>query len=194
MRFLRGVTLTVPLAAGVLTIFIYKASSGVAAVSNQCEPYLVRAARQTGVPTPILYAVGLNETGRRGRLHPYALNIAGRGVFAKDKSHAIALVRSAQKRGVRLIDVGCMQINILYHRHQFASLEHMLEPAANTLYAARFLVRLNKAHGSWTLALARYHAGPKNNVAQKRYVCLAIRNMITVGMGKWTPAARRFCS
>lgn len=43
------------------------------------------------------------------------------------------------------------------------------------------------------MAIARYHAGPDNDPAQKRYVCAVIRNMVAVGFGAWTPASRAFC-
>jgi hypothetical protein len=48
--------------------------------------------------------------------------------------------------------------------------------------------------GSWTLAVARYHAGPRNIPAQKRYVCAVIRNMVASGFGEWTDNARTFCA
>ena len=35
--------------------------------------------------------------------------------------------------------------------------------------------------------------GPGNEVAQKKYVCAVIRNMVASGMGQWTPNARAFC-
>jgi soluble lytic murein transglycosylase-like protein len=43
------------------------------------------------------------------------------------------------------------------------------------------------------MAVARYHAGPNNNPAQKRYVCRVITNMVATGFGQWTDEARRFC-
>jgi soluble lytic murein transglycosylase-like protein len=43
------------------------------------------------------------------------------------------------------------------------------------------------------MAVARYHAGPNNNPAQKRYVCAVIRNMVASGFGQWTPNAKSFC-
>jgi soluble lytic murein transglycosylase-like protein len=69
----------------------------------------------------------------------------------------------------------------------------MLIPARNVDYAARFLGRLRKQEGSWTMAVARYHAGPDNDPAQKRYVCAVIRNLVATGFGSWTPESRQFC-
>ena len=92
-----------------------------------------------------------------------------------------------------MFDVGCMQLNYRYHRENFADLWQMLDPAHNVDYAARFLKRLYRRHGNWTLAAARYHAGPDNDAAQRRYVCTVIRNLVASGFGRWTPRARAFC-
>lgn len=107
---------------------------------------------------------------------------------------ATARFREAQTQGARLIDLGCMQINHYFHARNFASVEQMLDPAANVDYAARFLQQLHKREGSWTMAVARYHAGPNNDPAQKKYVCRVMENMIASGFGNWTPEARIFCN
>jgi soluble lytic murein transglycosylase-like protein len=141
----------------------------------------------------VLYAVGLTETGRRGRLHPYALNIEGTSVFTSSEVEAMAAFRAARKQGKVLIDLGCMQINHHYHGSAFPTVEAMLDPELNVRYAARFLKSLYARQGSWSMAVARYHAGPDNNPAQKRYICSVISNLVRTGLGNWTPAARKFC-
>ena len=70
----------------------------------------------------------------------------------------------------------------------------MLDPRRNVDYAARFLARLHARHETWSMAVARYHAGPDNDPAQKRYVCRVIANMVATGFGKWTENARTFCN
>ncbi len=158
-----------------------------------CERYMAAAAKRHGVPLGMLYAIGLTETGRRGKLHPWALNIHGRTVFATSRVAALLEFRRARAQGKRLIDLGCMQINHHYHGARFGSVEEMLDPARNVDYAARLLKRLRRREGSWTMAAARYHAGPNNDPAQKRYVCAVIRNLVASGFGRWTPTARSFC-
>ena len=162
--------------------------------SNACEAEILRAAERYGVPAGILYAVGLTETGNKGSLHPNALNIEGRAVFARSRQHAMAEFQRARRDGIKLIDLGCMQINHHYHSDRFTSAEQMLDPHRNVDYAARFLVELKARHGSWSMAVARYHAGPNNDPAQKKYVCRVIANMVATGFGKWTPAAHEFCN
>ncbi len=164
-----------------------------AAAASACEAQILRASQRYDIPPGILYAVGLTETGRKGSLQPYALNIAGKAVFAPDKQAAIRIFNKARRDGVKLIDLGCMQINHHYHAAHFRSVGDMLDPRRNVDYAARFLRELRKDHGSWSMAVARYHAGPDNDPAQKRYVCRVITNMVATGFGSWTEKARRFC-
>ncbi|MCB1378741.1 MAG: lytic transglycosylase domain-containing protein [Alphaproteobacteria bacterium] len=158
-----------------------------------CEGQMVRASAEYQIPLGVLYAVGMTETGRKGSLHPFALNIEGKTVFALDENEAMAVFEKARKRGAKLIDLGCMQINHHYHGRKFSSPRAMLDPERNVGYAARFLRELRLREGSWTMAVARYHAGPNNNPAQKRYICAVIRNLVATGFGAWTPEARKFC-
>jgi soluble lytic murein transglycosylase-like protein len=179
-------------------IFISSAFGTTAATTtpsggNACEREMIRAAGKYGVPLGMLYAVGLTETGRKGSLQPYALNVEGRAVYGGDKHEALRQFAQAKAAGAKLIDMGCMQINHYFHADQFTSLGDMLEPDKNVDYAARFLKQLRQREGNWTMAVARYHAGPNNNPAQKRYVCRVIANMVATGFGEWTPQAQAFC-
>lgn len=158
-----------------------------------CEREMTQAAARHDVPLGVLYSVGLAETGRKGSLAPYALNIEGRAAFAASAGDALRLFEAARATGVKLIDLGCMQINHHYHGGEFPSPRAMLDPHRNVDYAARFLKELRQREGSWTMAVARYHAGPHNDPAQKRYVCRVIANMVASGFGAWTAQARRFC-
>lgn len=176
-----------------VTIFDFSAGSAFAARGNECEPEIIRASKTYNIPVGILYAVGLTETGRKGSLQPNALNIAGKAVFASSRQDALRQFNRARQSGISLIDLGCMQINHRWHGEKFKSVEQMLEPHQNVDYAARFLVDLKARHGSWSMAVARYHAGPDNDPAQKRYICRVIANMVATGMGAWTSEARKFC-
>ncbi len=177
---------------GVLGASIFEPLNAHAA-TDVCEAEIADAARAYAIPVGILHSVGLTETGRKGSLQPYALNIEGRAVYAPTLQAALAEFSRARAGGARLIDLGCMQINHHYHQDQFASVAAMLTPRDNVRYAARFLAELRSRHESWTMAVARYHAGPDNDPAQKRYVCRVIGNLVATGHGQWTPAARSFC-
>jgi soluble lytic murein transglycosylase-like protein len=161
--------------------------------ARPCEREMARAAQLYGIPLGILYAVGLTETGRRGALYPYALGAEGQTVFAKDMEDAIASFEAMRHRGVKLIDLGCMQINHYYHGEKFDSVRTMFNPAKNVDYAARFLKELKQREGNWTMAVARYNAGPNNQPAQKRYICHIMDHLVSSGFGAWTDKARSFC-
>ena len=158
-----------------------------------CEKEMAVASSKHGVPLGVLYAVGMTETGQGGSLRPFALNVAGKTVMASSPAEAMKVFKDSWSKGVKLIDLGCMQINHYYHGAEFRSVNDMLVPALNVDYAARFLSQLRTQEGSWTMAVARYHAGPDNNPAQKRYVCAVIKNLVTSGFGAWTAEAKAFC-
>jgi soluble lytic murein transglycosylase-like protein len=168
-------------------------SSRAIAEDNICEREMMRAATTHDVPVSVLYAVALTETGQRGGLNAYAMNVAGQPVFNSDLRQALSVFSKAHENGIKLIDVGCMQINHHFHGRKFGSIEDMFDPHRNVDYAAIFLKRLRMQEGSWTAAVARYHAGPNNAPAQKTYVCAVIRNMVASGFGEWTAESQRFC-
>jgi soluble lytic murein transglycosylase-like protein len=163
------------------------------AAGNVCEREMATASKKYGVPLGMLYAVGLTESGHRESLQPHAMNIEGRPYFAASLADALRRYDEAIAGGAKMIDIGCMQINHYFHGEKFASVEAMFDPHQNVDYAARFLKALRAQEGSWTLAVARYHAGPNNNPAQKQYVCTVITNMVATGFGSWTPEAKAFC-
>ncbi len=164
-----------------------------ALAENLCEREMHQASGKYGIPIGILYAVGLTETGHKDSLQPYAMNIDGKAYFMPSAAAAVMKFNEAQSQGAKLIDLGCMQINQYYHASAFRSVAAMLDPAANVDYAARFLKQLRSREGNWTMAVARYHAGPNNDPAQKYYVCRVIENMVASGFGNWTQKARAFC-
>ncbi|HRY01996.1 MAG TPA: transglycosylase SLT domain-containing protein [Beijerinckiaceae bacterium] len=160
---------------------------------DSCEAQMLRASRDFQIPLGVLYAVATTEASHNGVLQPLALNVEGSPLFPPDLRSALEIVREALRSGVRLIDVGCMQINLKFHGDRFKSLEEMFDPRRNVDYGASYLRRLHRQEADWTRAVARYHASPGNRPAQQRYVCNVIRNMIAAGLGGWTNAARSFC-
>jgi soluble lytic murein transglycosylase-like protein len=165
-----------------------------ARANGPCEREMSMAARRHNVPLGVLFAVGLSETGRRGALNPFALNVDGRTVLAANLRSAVTAFSEAKRNGAKLIDLGCMQINHHYHADKFTSIEAMLDPAKNVDYAARFLKELRAREGNWTMAVARYNAGPSNKIGQRRYICSVIGSLVASGFGAWTSNARAFCA
>jgi hypothetical protein len=129
-----------------------------------CEEAIGEAARTTQVPGRLMAAIGLVETGRQdsgtGVWHPWpwAINAEGTGFYFNSKSEAVAAVRTLQANGVRSIDVGCMQVNLVQHPDAFATLEEAFDPKRNAIYAGRFLTRLFQRSGDWMVAAGWYHS------------------------------------
>src|ERR1700691_1465051 len=168
----------VRLGAALPAIAAFSAAPARAEESLACEREMTRAAALSGVPLNVLYSVGLTETGRKGELSPYDMNVDGKDVHSATLAEAMASFARAKAQGAKLIDIGCMQINHHWHGGDFASLSEMFDPVRNVEYAAKFLKTLRAEEGSWTLAVARYNAGPDNPAAERTYVCAVIRNMI----------------
>ena len=159
-----------------------------------CEQHINDVSVKVGVPPGLLYAVALTETGTGGRLNPYALNIEGKTVIGKSQADAIYLFKAALKDQKELIDVGCMQVNYYWHHKAFGKVEDMFDPKQNISYAATMLKSAQIKHGSWTEAVARYHSGPHNKVAQRRYVCRVLKNLVNTNFGSWTPESESYCA
>jgi hypothetical protein len=129
-----------------------------------CETAATTAEYVGHLPPRLLAAISLTETGRvepaSGRIRPWpwTINAEGEGHFFETKQQAIDAVRALQARGVQSIDVGCLQVNLMYHPDAFASLDDAFDPRANATYATRFLNALYVANKDWPAAVAAYHS------------------------------------
>src|SRR5579884_4260905 len=108
-----------------------------------CSRAIALAERGAGLPAGLLPAIGRVESGRPDPLTggvqpwPWTINAEGVGHFFDTKADAIAAVQALQAQGIRSIDVGCMQINLMHHPDAFATLDEAFDPLANARYAAR---------------------------------------------------------
>lgn len=129
-----------------------------------CRQETVRAEAARDLPPHLLTAIARTESGRwhAGRSEsfawPWTVMAEGKGRFLPSRAAAIREVRNLQARGVRNIDVGCMQVNLYHHPDAFESLEAAFDPAVNVAYAAEFLVDLRREARSWTRAVGQYHS------------------------------------
>jgi hypothetical protein len=129
----------------------------------QCRSAIRTAERAAGIPEHLMAAIGRIESGRLGPdgvVHPWpwSINAEGTDYVYETKAAVIAAVQALQAKGVRSIDVGCMQVNLMYHPQAFATLDQAFDPLMNARYAARFLVELKAQTGTWDKATAWYHS------------------------------------
>ncbi|OSP54764.1 hypothetical protein BV911_11380 [Pseudoruegeria sp. SK021] len=127
-----------------------------------CRASAARAAQKTGVPLAVLLAISLTETGRRldGQTSPWpwTLNVEGKGYWLDGETAALELAQRTLAAGTKSFDVGCFQLNYRWHGAAFSSLNDMLNPDQNALYAARFLADLFQETGDWSRAAGHYHS------------------------------------
>ena len=146
-----------------------------------CEAAIARVQAARDLPDGLLPALARVESGRpdavgAARPWPWTIDVEGQGRFFTTKAEAVAAVRALQDIGVRSIDVGCLQVNLMYHPTAFASLDQAFDPTANAAYAAHFLVALHARDNDWTHAIASYHSEtPRLGVAYRTRV-MAIWN------------------
>lgn len=130
----------------------------------QCESAVMTAEYINRLPPRLLAAISLTESGRvdaatdQVRPWPWTINAEGEGRFFATRQDAIAAVRALQSRGVRSIDVGCLQVNLMHHPAAFTSLEEAFDPQRNVYYAARFLNALYLDGKDWRHAVGAYHS------------------------------------
>ncbi len=149
--------------------------------SALCTTAITEAEARRGTAPGLLSAIARAESGRPVpplpglQPWPWAINADGAALYFDSKPAAVIWVTQALARGVRQIDVGCMQINLQAHPAAFASIEQAFDPAANADYAATFLLRLrDDAGGNWFVATGYYHSRTPELAANYRERVAAI--------------------
>lgn len=131
------------------------------------------AAQQAGVPSPVLYAVALQESGTRLRGRtvpwPWTLNVAGLAERYASRDEACAGIKRALSRvKANRIDVGLAQINLGYHAHRYKAYCDVLDPYRNLAIAGQILREQHKTGQDWLLTIGRYHR-PAGGAPAARY-------------------------
>ncbi|WP_373114954.1 transglycosylase SLT domain-containing protein [Xanthomonas citri] len=153
--------------------------------SQELPPPTYRlAAAQAGVPSPLLYAVALQESGTRlqGRQvpWPWTLNVAGAPYRYATRAGACRGLRQALLRtSPRRIDVGLVQVNAGYHGKRVAQPCALLDPYRNLVIAAEILHEQHTPGEDWLVAAGRYHR-PAGGIPAARYRSSVHRHLVRV--------------
>lgn len=142
------------------------------------------AASGAGIPSEVLYAVALTESGLRidGRIRPWpwTLNVAGKGRFFKSREDAcIALNRVLKSVSAKRVDVGLGQINVGYHGQKVNHHCDLLDPYLNLSIAADILKSHHRSGNDWLIAIGRYHR-PAGGGPAKRYRNVASKHLARI--------------
>lgn len=152
------------------------------------------AAQRAGIPSTVLYAVALQESGvrRNGRLvpWPWSLNVAGQSRRFAIRADACSGLQQAMRSTPHTrIDAGLGQINLGYHKHRFTSPCDLLDPYRNLAIAAEILNEQHTPGEDWLLAIGRYHR-PAGGEPAARYRRSVSRHLARVQGTRPTAAVR----
>jgi len=142
-----------------------------------CRSATADTEKKLRLPKRLLNAISLTETGRWHAKRreiiawPWTVYSEGRGRYLPSKAAAIKEVKMLRAKGVKNIDVGCMQVNLHWHPTAFSSLEDAFNPSINAAYAGDLLLKLRNESRSWNVAIAHYHSRTKKyNVPYRKKV------------------------
>ena len=125
-----------------------------------------------GIPKNLLLSVSLTESGRKIKngefiSWPWTINKKGKGKFFDNKVSAVNYVKEYTKQGKKNIDLGCMQVNFMYHPNAFKNFYEAFDPDKNVEWAATMLKSLYTKFGNWESAVGYYHSYRKTK--RKKY-------------------------
>ena len=138
-----------------------------------CEKIIKNIESLTEIPEGLLLGIGKTEAGRiidkkELRVWPWTVNHAGKSLFFDNKKQMKNYVLKHLSKGDNNLDVGCMQVNLKWHKHNFKEVNDMISPEPNISYAASFLIQLKSKYGNWNEAIKHYHSS--NPIKNKPYL------------------------
>ena len=140
------------------------------------KSYFNRIEKERGIPTNLLYAMALQESGvtRKGRfvVWPWSLNVGGKSLYFDTRVEAYETLKQELDNGrVHQLGIGVGQLEWQYHSHRFESLWDSLDPAKNIKAQADYYLELKSKTKTWIGALGLYHVG---NIRSEKRVEWAI--------------------
>ena len=146
-----------------ISLFNFKANATI-----NCGQLTEKIEKEYKIPNKLLTSISLVESGikKEGSFvsWPWTLNVSGKSKFFNSQNETLDYLKKNYKKK-KNIDVGCMQISLKYHRQNFKSLNHILDPETNIRYAAEYLRSLYTRYKTWNEAISRYHSSvPKRKV------------------------------
>ncbi|CAK0753173.1 Lytic transglycosylase domain-containing protein [Azospirillaceae bacterium] len=164
------------LGLGMLSVAAVTVAQSASAAEQNCSGHLIQVEQRLHIPSGLLLAIALVESGQDGEPQPYAISVGNRSHFAQDAHGALRLIQD-RNGGMRSnVYVGCMQLSLTHHHKNFKPVERIVDPEANVLYAGKLLVRLHGEVGTWKAAVARYNgASPQHAQA---YLCRVWQHLV----------------
>jgi hypothetical protein len=117
--------------------------------------------KESGISSELLYAVALTESANgagKSKVSPsaFAYRTPEGSKYFKTRLEAEAALRIDISKGIKLIDVGMMQINLHYHKQDDPY--SLFDPKTNLRVAAKILATALTSTDDITLGIGRYHS------------------------------------
>ncbi|MGI4747619.1 MAG: transglycosylase SLT domain-containing protein [Janthinobacterium lividum] len=131
-----------------------------AAHASACLEAARAAELRNGIPSGLLAAIGKVESGS------WSWSVNGNdsepGQRFDSAEEAERYAQGLLAAGKRMIDLGCFQIDLLYHQDVFQQWQDAFDSELNAQAAAGILSRLHQRTGDWNRAVALYHSADPN--------------------------------
>lgn len=124
-----------------------------------------RALEVAQVPSEVLYAIGLQESGttlggKRGFAPwPWVLNVNEQGRYFRTRAQAEAALAEEVARGNRRVAVGMLQIHLRWNGFRVSDPLTLLDPSVNLRVAAEVLQECGRRFADTFGKLACYYSG-----------------------------------
>ncbi len=153
-----------------------------------CLRAAAAAGTQAGIPDGLMGRIARVESGA----WPWTIDADGTDLTFATQAEAAAWVRGPAAKLAHFVDVGCLQINLQYHPHAFATVEDGFDPWLNARYAATFLRQLydDESGHDWSVAVGLYHSHVPELAAEYRDRVASIGEGIIQGLPRGTIASR----
>ena len=147
---------TIRLASAALMIACESPSGIKQALASTCAEAARSAEDRNGLPAGLLMAISNVESG--GRSWSVDGNDGSSGHRFASAQDALRYTEALISQGTRSLDLGCFQVNILYHPTAFRRWQDAFDDDANANAAAAILNALHTQTGDWSRAVALYHS------------------------------------
>jgi soluble lytic murein transglycosylase-like protein len=128
-------------------------------VNASCKNHYAMAEKKHGIPSGLLEAMGRVESTH----NPWAINVNTKGRGYSNKEAALKRIKQARLKGATNINIGCLQLHWYHHLKKFKSINDMIDPKQNVMYAAKYLKILIGRYKSLSMAVRRYNSPSKKH-------------------------------
>lgn len=142
---------------------------------HECIRTILKHEYKYQIKKNLLLAIAIVESGRQtGKTQkwpwPWTICAHKKAYFLRSEQEALEMLQSLKEKGLKNIDVGCMQINIKSHAKELQKMHSVFAIEECVSYAARLLKKLYQNRQQWEKAVAHYHTRTQHlgNAYQQR--------------------------